>query len=97
MAKAEFDQLIAGLEDYLEGLRKHRKVLQSVRESTGRKYRALNAVWGGKAARSLHAQWSRTGAWFEDYLTRTNRLAKLLEERIEALRKANKEEFGMGL
>ncbi len=56
------------------------------------RWRAFSAVYEGDAADQFRAGWQRSTAMFKDYVNQTQRIAKILEERIASLRETNKPE-----
>lgn len=84
--------LLAGLEEYYQSLQRHLSQLQQDFQQLDRRWRAFSAVYEGDAADQFRAGWQRSTAMFQDYVNQTQRIAKILEERIASLRETNKPE-----
>ena len=52
----------------------------------------LSAVYEGVGAREFQSHWKRTGADFKEYISGAQGIQRILEERIERLREADRAE-----
>lgn len=84
--------LLKRLEEYRHSLRRHVIALRSEYEYLDVQWQRLSVVYQGDAADQFRAYWIRTADRFQEYITNTDRIAEILDERIEALREANREE-----
>ena len=84
--------LLKGLEDYRKSLDRHLKELNTEFRVTEQRSRALYSVYTGDAADEFKKYWSVTVSRFQEYLTRTQRISAMLDERIEYLREYNRQE-----
>jgi uncharacterized protein (DUF885 family) len=84
--------LLRGLEDYRKALDRYLKKMNTEFNVMEQRWRALNAVYTGDAADEFRKHWSVTAARFKEYLTRSQRIASMLDERIESLREYNRRE-----
>ncbi len=87
--------LLKGLEEYSRVLEKHSSLLKLEYNDLDTQWRKLSSVYEGDAADQFRAGWIRTSQNFQDYMRETERIRRILEERIEALREANKTEGGL--
>ena len=88
--------LLQGLQDYHQLLERHVIELQAEYDSLLRIWSAFSSVYEGDAADQFKAGWMRTDLNFKDYINATRKISMMLEDRIEALRDANREEGGLG-
>jgi len=88
--------LLAGLEEYHQLLDRHILELQTEYDSLLNVWSAFSSVYEGDAADQFKTGWTRTDFNFKDYIEATRKISKMLEDRISALRDANREEGGMG-
>lgn len=84
--------LLRGLEEYHKTLTQHLRQLQQEFSSMESQWRAFSAVYEGDAADQFRSHWQRTTARFQEYIDQGQSIAKVLDERIIALRAANKQE-----
>lgn len=82
--------LLAGLEDYQSSLRKHLIQLRTDFEQVENRWHAFSAVYEGDAADQFRANWVRTVDRFREYEQRSDAIARILQERIDFLREANR-------
>lgn len=83
-------QLLQGLDTYQSSLNRHLAQLQQEFAHLDRRWQALSSVYDGQAADDFRTHWLRTRAGFEEYSQVTARINALLQERIEALRQAER-------
>lgn len=88
--------LLVGLEDYHDSLNKHLAELRAEYEQLENSWHRFNHVYGGDAAEQFRANWARTAENFQTYIERTTKIRKMLEDRIEELRSANRVEEILG-
>lgn len=84
--------LLKGLEAYYGSLQQHMKQVHQDFQQLEIRWRSFSIVYEGDAADQFRAGWQRTTSMFHDYVNQTQRIALILEERIAALREANKQE-----
>jgi uncharacterized protein YukE len=87
--------LLAGLREYHASLTRHVTELRAEFDVLQTRWQAFSAVYEGDAADQFRAGWIRTVSRFQEYITRTQRIAAILEERIERLEEANRTESGL--
>ncbi len=92
MSGVDTRSLLKGLEDYRKSLDRHLKELNTEFRVMEQRSHALNSVYTGDAADEFRKYWSVTTARFREYLTRTQRISAMLDERIEYLREYNRRE-----
>jgi uncharacterized protein (DUF885 family) len=92
MSSVDTRSLLSGLEDYRKALDRHLKKTNTEFRVMEQRWRALNAVYTGDAADEFRKHWAVTTARFQEYLTRSQRIASMLDERIESLREYNRRE-----
>lgn len=90
MAKVDTRRLLRGLEDYRKSLERHVNKTNAEFQQLENRWRALNAVYTGDAADEFRRYWLGTTSRFKEYLTRSKKIAALLDERIESLREYNR-------
>ena len=95
MATNDTRVLLSALEEYHATLRRHLVELRTDFDQTENRWHAFAYHYEGDAADQFKAHWVRTVDRFHEYQNRTDALARVLEERIEALRRANQVESGM--
>lgn len=83
--------LLRGLEDYRSSLDTHMRTLTHEYEQLDRRWQAFSSVYEGDAARQFRSHWLLTRQRFEDYINATQKIGLLLDDRIEALRRVNRE------
>jgi uncharacterized protein YukE len=87
--------LLSGLEEYSRVLEHHSDMLRNEFRNVDNHWAQFSSVYEGDAADQFRAGWLRTTLNFQDYIGATARIRGLLEERIAALRDANKSESGL--
>lgn len=88
---ADLALLLRGLEDYRSSLEIHLRTATQEYEQLDTRWQAFSSVYEGDAARQFRSHWLLTRQRFEDYITATEKISRLLDERIEALRRVNRE------
>lgn len=83
--------LLRGLEEYRSSLDVHLQTVTHEYEQLDTRWQAFSSVYEGDAAQQFRSHWLCTRQRFEDYITATQKISKLLDERIEALRRVNRE------
>jgi len=83
------------LEEYLASLRRHLIEMRTEFDRLENRWYAFSGVYEGDAADQFRAHWLRTVDRFREYQDRNAAIAVVLEERIEALRRANQTESGL--
>lgn len=84
--------LLAGLEQYHDSLNKHLADLKSKYQEVENSWHRFSGVYEGDAADQFRANWLRTEANFQEYIEQTQKISKMLDERIRELRKVNQTE-----
>ena len=87
--------LLAGLEEYHRVLGRHVSQLSSEFQGLSSVWQRFAAVYEGDAADQFKHGWIRTTAMFQEYLEQTHQISGMLDERIDALRQANRTEGGL--
>jgi uncharacterized protein YukE len=87
--------LLQGLTEYGHALERHLGFLKHLFDNLDSHWRQFSSVYEGEAADQFRAGWTRTTESFNEYIEQTDRIGKLLEERIEALREADRSESGL--
>jgi uncharacterized protein YukE len=87
--------LLSGLEEYSRVLDRHSVYLKMEFGNVDNHWAQFSSVYEGEAADQFRAGWLRSTQNFQEYITQTDRIRMLLEERIEALREANRSESGL--
>jgi len=83
------DRLRSGLRDYQNHLERHVQKLNSSFNSLQSRFMALSREYDGRAAEEFRSSWSKTAAWFKDYIKQTRKLSKILDERLKYLENTN--------
>lgn len=83
--------LLTGLREYDASLKRHTAQLRTEYESLEGRWRAFSTVYEGAAADQFRAHWERTASAFREYIDRTQKIEKILEERIGFLNQANQQ------
>lgn len=89
---ADTRALLAGLEQYHESLNRHLADLKSEYQEVEGCWHRFSEVYEGDAADQFRANWMRTVANFQEYIVQTEKISRMLEERIKELRIANQTE-----
>lgn len=84
--------LLDGLENYRTSLQRHLSMMQAEFQHLQGRWQAFSAVYAGDAANEFKPIWHGTSARFDEYILRAKAIVRLLDERIEQLRKVNREE-----
>lgn len=84
--------LLNGLVEYRSSLERHLSSLRTEFDALQSRWNAFSAVYEGDAADEFKPGWAQTTARFNEYITRTTAIARMLDNRIEHLREANKRE-----
>lgn len=87
--------LLKGLEEYSRALEQHSMLLKLEYNSLDVRWQMFSRVYEGDSADQFRAGWLRTSQNFQDYMNQTEQIKRILDERIEALREANKTEDGL--
>ena len=82
----DVDRLRSGLEEYRKSLERQQSQLANDFRELESLFAALFAAYGGRMAKELHHDWSRTAQWFEMYLHATKNLGQHLVERTDELK-----------
>jgi uncharacterized protein YukE len=82
--------LATALDEYQAALARQAATLRGELEPLQRSWAALFSVYEGTATEQFRAGWIRTERMIEDYLATAERLRPLLQERLEALRDADR-------
>lgn len=82
--------LLRGLEEYRAALNIHVQAVSQEYSQLDMRWNAFDRVYDGDAAREFRAHWLRTKQRFEEYIEAARKIGLLLDERIEALRIANR-------
>jgi len=93
---ADSKVLLNGLIEYRASLERHLNQLRSEYQQVEQRWHIFSAVYEGDAADQFKAGWMRTASRFNEYIERTDAIARILDERIAFLSEANKQE-GMSL
>ena len=88
--------LLQGLEEYRISMRRHLIEVRTEFSQLQRQWHVFSTVYEGDSADQFRAHWVRTAARFEEYVTRGDAIAAILDERIEFLRATNRTEAGLG-
>lgn len=91
---ADSRRLLTGLTDYRKVLGRHLSGLRDEFAHLDSSWRRFNSVSEGDYADQFRGGWSRTAQRFQEYIEETEKIAALLDERIEYLRQLNKTESG---
>jgi uncharacterized protein YukE len=86
--------LLSGLDEYSRVLEHHTILLKGEFNNLDSHWRQFSSVYEGEAADQFRAGWARTTRNFEEYIEQTDRF-KRFDERIAALREADKTESGL--
>ena len=87
--------LLARLEEYSNVLDVHLQQLEAEYRDVTNTWRGFSAVYEGDAADQFRGGWVRTCEGFEAYIRQTRMIRAMLDERIIALRDANRTESGL--
>lgn len=84
--------LLSGLKAYRSSLGRHLTQLRTEFQALQGRWQAFSAVFAGDAADEFKPGWANTTASFEEYIARTTAISKMLDERIQRLEEANRQE-----
>ena len=93
---ADSRALYNGLVNYRQTLEKHLADVTSEYEELGNMWSRFSSVYEGDAADQFRQNWMRTTSVFQEYITQTAAINRLLEERITALGEADRPEGMLG-
>lgn len=85
-----------GLANYHQALETHLQELTSEYQKMEKTWYRFSAIYDGDAANQFKTNWMRTVSTFQEYITQTEQISRLLEERITALREVNRLENVLG-
>lgn len=84
--------LLAGLEEYCRRLEQHMSRLEQEYHDLDKRWQTFSRAYEGNAAEQFRTGWRRTGEGFSVYLEQSRKILHILEQRINALREANRAE-----
>ena len=87
--------LLKGLEEYRAVLEQHSSLLKIEFDNVDSHWQQFSSAYEGEAADQFRANWIRTTENFKEYIEQTDRIQRLLGERIEALRAADRPGSGL--
>ncbi|HKY43773.1 MAG TPA: WXG100 family type VII secretion target [Pyrinomonadaceae bacterium] len=87
--------LLQGLQEYSRALERHTVMLKIQFHDLDSHWHQFSSVYEGDAADQFRAGWIRTSQNFTEYIEQTDRIQRILEERIAALREADRTESGL--
>lgn len=87
--------LLSGLKEYRRSLGTHLSRLTTEFQQLDRIWRQFDRVYQGDAADQFREGWQRTTRRFEDYIEQTDKISRLLDERIADLEQVNRTEGGL--
>jgi uncharacterized protein YukE len=93
---ADSRALLHGLENYSDTLRRHLAELQAHFEALSASWQRFSGVYEGDAADEFRDNWNVTTNRFRAYIDNTERIYRILELRIDALRETNRREGILG-
>lgn len=83
--------LLRGLKEYRTALEMHKHVVSQEYAQLNDRWHAFERVYEGDAAREFKSHWLRTQQRFEDYIEAARKIGIVLNERIDALERVNRE------
>jgi len=83
--------LLQGLREYDQSLKRHVADVRTEYLSLEERWQAFSAVYQGTAADQFRAHWERTASAFRNYIDQTQKIEKILEQRIEFLSQADQQ------
>ena len=92
---ADTRALLQGLRDYRDSVIKHTQHLQDGYDNLTREWQRFDVVYEGDAAQEFKGLWMRTSGNFQEYLERTQRIVRVLDERIALLQAAERPDGGL--
>lgn len=84
--------LLTGLEEYHRRLELHMSQMEQEYRDLDKRWQAFSRVYEGNAAEQFRTGWRRTGEGFSVYVEQSRNIMRILEERIDSLRAANRTE-----
>ncbi len=84
--------LLEALEEYERALNRQALAFRSELEPLRTSWLHLSSVYEGTAAEQFRQGWESTARMLDDYLATTERLLPIIKDRIESLRKADRED-----
>ena len=93
---ADSRALHSGLVNYHQALKEHLLDLTVEYQTLENMWHRFNNVYEGDAAEQFRSNWIRTVVIFQEYISQTERISVLLEERINALGDAERTEGFLG-
>lgn len=82
--------LLSGLEAYHESLTRHVASLNENFQEVGLRWTALDECFAGNAADEFRPVWEGASQRFQDYSEHTSHILRVLADRIEQLREAER-------
>jgi hypothetical protein len=82
--------LAAGLEEYRQTVERHVLRLRDEFDEVGRYWLALAECYAGSAADEFRPVWEGTRERFREYVEHTTAIVRVLGERIDSLREADR-------
>lgn len=95
MATNDTRVLLDALEEYHASLQRHMIELRTEFDRLENRWHAFSYFYEGDAANQFRSHWGGTVDRFREYQDRTDALNRVLEARIEALRRVNQTESGV--
>jgi len=89
----DMTRLLRGLVDYNRTLVRHNDRVQEAFTTLEGSLKRLQAVYEGAAARAFKSRFDRTQKALNDYIKGATAIHKVLEERIEHLKRADQQEI----
>jgi uncharacterized protein YukE len=83
--------LLSNLYSYRDALVRHIDALSNDFSEMERQWAGFTAVYQGEAADQFRSHWERTTQRFREYVDRTGRIQRVLQERIEYLEEYNRQ------
>jgi uncharacterized protein YukE len=87
---ADTRALLAGLEAYQQSVERHVTSLHQQFEGVSRCWAVLNECFAGNAADEFRPIWENTSQRFREYVEHTTAIVRVLGERVEGLREADR-------
>jgi len=84
--------LLSGLKQYHDSLDRHLADLKSKHQELENSWHRFSEVYEGDAAEQFRANWLRTEGNFNEYIEQTQKISKMLDERIKDLEILDKPE-----
>ena len=87
---ADVTQLIRALESYSRELERHNAKVTNAYQRLEQSLSRLSGVYEGTAAREFQSHWLRTKGGLAEYNKGSNEISRLLNERLAALKAADR-------